>query len=96
MNPTYFHLQIEYIPTVSGLLILNPRGFTFLSGILVSWVGVEVAAEAAGVVGVMFGQSQSDVSGVIDGDGEPKLLTPEFVESQLCAHKHAVRRVWQR
>lgn len=48
------------------------------------------------MVGVMFGQSQRDVGGVIDGNTEAKLLTPEFVESQLCAYKYAVRRMWQR
>lgn len=48
------------------------------------------------MVGMVFGQSQRDVSCVIDGNSEAKLLTPEFIESQLCAHKHAVRCVWQR
>ena len=69
---------------------------TFLSSILVSRVSVKVATEAAGAVGVVFGQSQRDVSRVIDGNSEAKLFTPEFIESKLCAYKHAVRCVWQR
>lgn len=96
MNPTYFHSHTLYIHTVSNFLSQNQHGLTFLSSILVSWVGVEVATEAAGVVGMVFGQSQRDVSCVIDGNSEAKLLTPEFIESKLCAHKHAVRCVWQR
>lgn len=90
MNPAYFHSHILYIHTTQ-----NPHGLTFLSSILVSWVGVEVATEAAGMVGVVLGQSQRDVSCVVDGNSEAKLVTPEFIESELCAHKHAVRRVWQ-
>lgn len=67
-----------------------------MSGVLVGRHGVEVAAEAAGSVGVVFGQGQSDVGCVINGHSEAKLLTPEFIKAKLQARKHRVGCIGQR
>lgn len=60
-------------------MVVEENTHTFLSRVFIVWYGVEVAAEATGVVGMAFGQRQGDVGGIIDGNREAKLLTPELV-----------------
>lgn len=40
---------------------------------------------------MVFGQCQGDVGCIINGNSEAKLLAPELIKAELCAHKHSVR-----
>lgn len=79
-----------------SLLKITLNSHTFLSSIFISWNSIEVATEAAGAIGVVFGQRQSYVGSIIDGNREAKLFAPELIKTELWACKHSVRCIGQR
>lgn len=81
--------------TCTFLVVEETNTHTLLSFEFIVWYGVEVAAEATGVVGMAFGQCQGDVAAIINGNCEAKLLTPELERAELRSDKHSVGGKWQ-
>lgn len=90
------HLDIHISIHTHTHFWLYPHNLTFLSEVFISWYGIEVATEATGAVGIVFGQCQGDVGCIINCNSEAKLFTPEFVKAELRARKHGVRCIGQR